>query len=247
VESILQQLGFTEKEIDVYLLLIDNGPKTAAELTKLSGDKRSNTYMVLDSLLMKRVITADDQKPIRTFAAASPRVLKKIVTDEQERQKQLASALDSVMSKLSSRYALAIDKPGITYMQGAEGFMTLLRDMTRSTTEVQLIASNKVPTDTQVLKDFRQLLVKRKKAGIRTRAIFHRDNRSALQKDLFAARGIELRFLGETEFDGEVAIYEDNVAFTVYEPSLMVMVITNPSISTTMRTVFEQLWESAKT
>lgn len=246
MEKLLYELGYSEKEAKLYLLLLEKGSMTATELAELSREKRSNTYMILEGLLAKEVIKADDSTPVRSFVALHPSVLKRQLEDNQDRTRQLLSSLETALPKLSAKYSLAQNRPGVTHMVGEDGFMTLLDDMVRSKTEVRLIASNKIPSDDAVLKNFRQLLLKRKQAGIRTRAIFHRDENSAVQKQLFAQRGIELRFLGETEFDGEVAIYEDNVAFTVYEPTLMVTVITNPSIAETMRTVFEELWAKAK-
>jgi sugar-specific transcriptional regulator TrmB len=243
----LQQLGFTPKEAKVYLLIIENEAKTAADIAKLSGEKRANTYMILESLAAKKVIIPNDDTPVRTFSAKNPKVaLRGLMEEALERQKQVQAALESALPNLNSRYTLANNRPGVTHMHGAEGFLTLLRDMTTSKTEVQLIASNRLPSDPAVLKEFRQLLLKRRNAGIKTRAIFHEDNNTPIQKELFARRGIEMRVLGEKEFDGEVVIYENNVAFTVYEPTLLVTVISNGAITETMNTLFEELWAKAK-
>lgn len=247
MEDILKQLGFTEKEAKLYLLLLENGTKTAAELSELSGEKRANTYMLLESLIDKKVIAPNDDAPIRIFSAINPKVsLRRLLNEMEERQRQAQSSLESALPSIAAKYTLSTNQPGITHMVGAEGFMTLLKDMASSTTEVKLIASNRVPSDPEVLKRFRQMLVKRKEAGINTRAIFHQDAQTPTQKELFARRGIEMRVLGEREFEGEVALYENNVAFTVYEPTMMVTVITNPAIADTMNTLFEQLWSKAK-
>lgn len=246
MDELLEQLGFSSKETKIYMMLLENGSRTAAEIARLSSEKRANTYMILDVLMAKGVIEPNDDTAVRTFSAATPTNLKKLLQQELDRQLQIKAALDAALPKLVSTYQLTNDKPGVAHMQGPDGFMTLLRDMTHSTTEVRLIASNKIPIDKQVLLDFRKMLLARKKAGISTRAIFHRDAKSDLQKELFSRRGIELRFLGEEEFDGEVALYESNVAFTVYEPSLVVTVITNSAITKTMGIVFEELWDKAK-
>lgn len=247
MEDTLYQLGFTPKEAKAYLLIVENGAKTASELARLSGEKRANTYMILESLLSKKVIAANDDSPVRLFTAINPKVaLRNLMHSQMERQKHIQAALESALPHLTSQFTLAGNRPGVTHMQGAEGFMTLLKDMLVSTTEVKLVASNWVPADPEVLKQFRQMLVKRKKAGVKTRAIFHKDAQTPVQKELFAQRGIEMRVLGEKPFEGEVVLYENNVAFTVYEPTLLVTVITNPAIAATMSTLFEELWTKAK-
>lgn len=54
-----------------------------------------------------------------------------------------------------------------------------------------------------------------------------------------------MRFVDNTPYTGEVVIYENNVAFTVYQPSLVTTIITDTSIAQTMRLVFDQLWQSS--
>lgn len=130
-------------------------------------------------------------------------------------------------------------------MAGSDGFERLLGDMVRSKTEVLLVASNDIPDD-ETLKLFRQLLIERKNNGVKTRALFHRATYSERIKEEFNERGMEVRFIGDTPFKGEVALYEDNAVFTVYDPSLIVTVLTNKHIADTMRALFEQLWTIAE-
>lgn len=243
MEDILQQLGFTTKEAAVYRCLLERGSQTAAVVAKTCGEKRANTYVLLENLVTRGLATTSDDNPVRTFAAAHPSVLQKLIAEEQNRQLRLAAEFKAALPQLVSTYNLTNNKPGVVHMVGEEGFLTLLDNMTRSSTEVLLVASNKLPTDPRVLKRFRELLVERKKAGIKTRALFHHNAQESSFARLFAERGMDLRFLGDDEYTGELVIYEDNVVFTVYEPSLVVTVITNTAIAATMRQLFEHLWQ----
>jgi sugar-specific transcriptional regulator TrmB len=245
MEEVLAGLGFTPKDIVVYRYVLEHGGQTAAAIAGACGEKRANTYVILEGLNAKGVITVDNARAVRTFSATHPSSLQKLVQDEQARQARLVADVKSLLPQLTSAYNLATDKPGIVYLQGAEGFITLLEDMAGSQTEVLLVASNQTPSDFQVLKRFRQLLLKRKQGGVITRAIFHHNGRETELARIFSERGMNLRFLGDEEYTGELAIYEDNVVFTVYEPSLVVTVMTNQAIATTMRQLFEQLWQKS--
>jgi sugar-specific transcriptional regulator TrmB len=246
MEDTLIKVGLPPKEARIYMLLLEGGPQNAAELADKAGEKRTNMYMLLDAMVEKGVIRIDSHKPVKVFSAADPSALTRMLQIQQERQQQAAAALKTALPQLRIQYALVADKPGVTHAVGEEGYKILLDDMVRSTTEVLVVASDDIPPNSTVLDELRKRLYKRKEAGVQTRAIFHNDDKRAKHKAEFSERGIELRFLGERPFRGEVVVYEDNVAFTVYEPSLIVTVITNKAIAETMRIMFEELWTRAE-
>lgn len=244
MEEVLLQLGLSDKESAVYLLLLKSPRLTAQQIAEQTEITRTNTYRIIDRLLEQRLIVRDNS-PVSKFSATEPHALQQILTDKQLTLKQTAKSLAAAMPSFRSQYSLSTDKPGVVHMAGAEGFERLLTDMTTSQTEVLLVASNDVPNNPDTLARFRELLVQRKRAGVTTRALFHDAPYRDRIKNEFADRGIETRFIGSTPFKGEVAIYEDNVVFTVYDPSLITTVITNRHIADTQRTLFEQLWQQA--
>lgn len=245
MEEILLRLGLTDKEAALYLLLLQKPKQTAQQLADQTDIKRTNVYRLLDNLLAEKLIIADTS-PVKRFAAAEPQSLQKLLQDRQTELKQTASSLATLMPSFRSQYALSLDKPGVFHMAGTDGFERLLEDMVGSQTEVLLVASDDVPDDEVTLKRFRELLVQRMTNGVTTRALFHHASYSERIRREFTARGMEVRFIGDTPFKGEVVLYEHNTVFTVYDPSLIVTVLTNKHVTDTMRTLFEQLWRVAE-
>lgn len=244
MEEILLQLGLTDKETALYLLLLKTPHLTAQQLADNTQIQRTNVYRLLDNMLALGIVTTDNS-PVKRFAASEPQSLQKLLQSKQDSLRQTASALSATMPAFRSQYSLSLDKPGVFHMAGSEGFERLLQDMVRSNTEVLLVASDDTPRDEDTLRRFRELLLERKKNGVSTRALFHGDPDEVI-RNTFAERGLEVRFIGQTPFAGEVALYEDNVAFTVYDPSIVVTVLTNKHIAGTMRSLFEELWAVAK-
>lgn len=246
MEEVLLQLGLSDKESAVYLLLLKSPRLTAQQIAEQTEITRTNTYRIIDRLLEQRLIIRNES-PVSKFSATSPEALQHILTEQQLQLKQTAKSLAAAMPGFRSQYSLSTDKPGVVHMAGREGFERLLEDMVSSQTEVLLVASDDVPQDDATLTRFRELLIARTRNGVATRAIFH----DAPYKDRiaheFAERGIDVRFVGNTPFRGEIAIYEDNVAFTIYDPSLITTVITNHHIAETQRSLFELLWNRADT
>lgn len=241
----LLNIGLSEKEAEIYLLLLKAPDQTAQSLANQTGIKRPNVYRILDILSDLDLITANNTT-VKTFRCNNPENLQKLVHNRQLELKQTARSLAIAMPDFRSQHALSTNKPGVSHMAGDEGFLRLLESMTHSRTEVLLIASNDLPNDPKTLEQFRQLLLERRDKGIATRALFHDGPHRQKISCEFAERGIEVKFIGETPFKGEVALYDNSTAFTVYDPSLVVTVITNQHITDTMRQTFEGLWKVAK-
>lgn len=244
MEEILLQLGLSDSESTVYLALLQSPRQTAQQLAELTDIKRTNMYRILDNLLDQKLIIRDNS-PVSRFSIADPQALSKIITDKQLALRQTAKSLSTAMPRFRSQYSLSLDKPGVYHMAGNEGIERLLVDMVSSQTEVLLVASTDVPNDEKMLERFVELLIQRRDAGVKTRALFHDGaHRNRIQQK-FSERGFETRFVKTSPFKGEVVIYENNVAFTVYDPSIIVTVLTNQHIETTMRDLFEQVWQHA--
>jgi sugar-specific transcriptional regulator TrmB len=243
MEEIWTEIGLGPKEVLVYQLLLQQGSQTATQLAEVAAEGRTNMYALLDGLTEKGLVVADRSKRVALFKPTDPMNLQRLVQARQVSFQQVANGLQTLMPGLRSQYSLSSDKPGVVHMAGAEGLLRLLDDMVRSRTEVLLVASDKA--DVEGIEGFKERLLRRKENGIRTRALAHDHDRDR-RRTMYAERGMELRFLGELPFTGEVVVYEDNVAFTVYEPQLITTVVTNPFIAETMRTLFENLWMQAQ-
>lgn len=243
MENVLREIGLQDNEATVYLQLLKNPLQTAQQLATQTDIKRTNVYRILDALLEQELIIKDDS-PVSRFSAAEPQSLQKLLQRRQNTLKQTASSLSAVMPQLRSQYSLSLNKPGVVYMTGDDGLERLLFDMVNSQTEVLLVAGDE-PRDADTRSRFRELIMQRKQNNVHTRALFHGGEHQARITHRFSERGFDVRFIGTTPFDSEVVIYEDSVAFSVYDPSLIITIITNKDFANTMRTLFEQLWCTA--
>ncbi len=247
MDTVLQELGLNEKEARFYLYLLEEGSLTAAEIAKRLKESRTNTYMVMDRLTAENLIEADDTTPVRLYRAADPAVLKSRVSRQMQEVKQTHAALQSVLPELSSLFNLSQHRPGVTYLEGIEGFKTLLEDNAKlKQGTIDLLASSEAPINIQSWELLQRGIAKRAARGVVTRAIFDvREDKKPLIQD-FAGKNYEIRFWGQTPLPGEIVIYGNKIAFTVYQPSLIVTIMTNEVMAGTFRVIFEQLWQTAR-
>lgn len=248
MNEVYAELGLGEKEAALYEFLLEKPGLTGSVIAKRFNEPRSNTYFLLNTLADKGLAEHNDDQPKRRFYAADPSVLRKLVAARQQKLKQTDRLLLSVLPELTAKYRLASHKPGVVYRQGITGLKESLEDMIRSGEEVLLFPSNfDINRNNETFNLLMKGVYKRKVAGIPTRTILHK---AALtdykQIQEYPARGMEVRFFGDKPFDGEVVIYGNKCAFTVYEPELIVTTLTNSQVAATMRTLFEGMWQVAE-
>ena len=90
IAIILQEYGLDDKEIKVYITLVEKGELNAYTLAKITGIHRSTTYAILDRLLVKGFIS-EIQKDGKTFYSAVE--ISKIVAKIKERESLLLSLI----------------------------------------------------------------------------------------------------------------------------------------------------------
>lgn len=68
----LQNFGFSEKEADVYIGLLELGKGTVTEISRKAGINRTTGYDILNSLTNKGVVSVSGKEPKQEYAAESP-------------------------------------------------------------------------------------------------------------------------------------------------------------------------------
>lgn len=80
----LKKLGFSEKEIEIYILLLKNGRIRPSKLAKLAGINRTTLYNSVKGLLSKGVIAEDHTEKILNLVPLHPNSFENIL--EQSRR-----------------------------------------------------------------------------------------------------------------------------------------------------------------
>lgn len=107
----LKQLGFSTKEIDVYLAILKHNKILPNDIAEYTGIKRTTVYSVINDLLKKGVITQDLASAKKYIVALPPEDLINIVKKEElklEKKKGLVNeAVEEIKQSLANvRYTV---------------------------------------------------------------------------------------------------------------------------------------------
>lgn len=126
LEESLKKFGLTDKEILVYLTVLENGKITPANIASITGIKRPTVYSVGKELIKKGVITEDLQGASGYFVALPPESLTAAIKQEEEalaEKKKLAKELMESLSNLPKSKSYSVPKMRFIDEQGIESFL----------------------------------------------------------------------------------------------------------------------------
>lgn len=138
---ILQEAGLTKTEAQIYAILVKNSPSTPPQLAKASGESRTNTYKLLDSLEQLSLVTRDESQPKLRYWANNPSVLldqlKKRRQEVESAEKRFQGSLPGIIDE----YFKYSEQPTIRYFHGAEGVKEIYRDQLTTKQPITIVHS----------------------------------------------------------------------------------------------------------
>jgi sugar-specific transcriptional regulator TrmB len=129
IPIILKNFGLNEKEIAVYLALVDLGPSPVRLIAQKTKINRGTTYDILKALQQQGLVSFYDTKTHQHFAAEPPEKLVAAVEEKQENLQQLKSQIQKDLPTLKSLFEKQGGKPVVRLYEGIKGIRSILEDV----------------------------------------------------------------------------------------------------------------------
>lgn len=236
----LTDIGLTEKEAKIYLVLLELGEALPSFIAKKAGVKRPTTYLILEQLCEKGLASTIKKSTYEYYQPIHPKVL---IEDQEEKLLALQKALPELID-LHSLYSVS---PQVSFFQGREGIIHIMEDSLKTKTELLCWADVTLATQT-LLKDYYPSYIGKKiKRKVWLRGIFSYDKyaldvKRRSKKEL---REVYLIPKDKFPFKNEINIYDDKVAIISHQDQLGV-IIQNQNIADTQKAIFNLGFEYAK-
>ena len=156
LERELQNFGLGEKEAKVYLAALELGTATVQELSKKSGVNRATTYIQVESLIQRGLISSTDRQKKSLFIAEKPQRLIDILTDKKIKVDELENKFNGLMPDFEAIYNVHADRPRVRFLAGEVGLNFWRNEVYKSKPkELYLI----LPKEVTEVKDWKEDLV----------------------------------------------------------------------------------------
>jgi len=239
INQALKGIGLSEKEIFVYISLLELGEEKASKISKKSNLNRVTTYTILESLKEKGICSVTTKDKKKYFKPEKPERLVDII---EKKERKIKSILQDLLSMKSS----AISKPKIEIYEGKEGLKNLFENIIEERPEEHLMITN--VEIFKVLTYYFSNFIKRKtELGIKSKVLGEdtKEAKSYIKKYKSKLKNTKIKSLKNFNFRSRIDIYNDKVFITnMEEENLISTLIKDKKIADSYKEIFEQLWET---
>lgn len=248
IKETLEELGFSDKEADVYLATTKLDQATASSLAKETDIIRTTVYDILEGLMQKGLISKVKKSGKTYYYSLSPDKL----VDYLEREKREFSRkvdlqkekVSKIMPKLISIQNLhSVNKPKVRFYEGEKGMREAYEDSLQADGIIRAYA-NVEEMHKGLPNFFPEYYKRRAEANIHIRAILPQNEVSF---DRTAKDSVEMRttkFLPEKNmtFTPEINVYNNKVLIASWKES-MAIVIESKELADFHKLVYDLLWD----
>ena len=239
--TLLKKLGLSDKEVKVYLKLLEYGAISVRSLAELTGLNRGTTYDILKKLQEMGLVSFYHSDTKQRFVAEDPEKLLKIVHDQEAELRNTGEKIKEAIPELKSLQDKGGNKPVTKLYEGKNGIRMILDDVLESMNsfrESEYFIYSATNASDDINKAYPEFTKQRIKRGINVRAISLAKGGGTYGLD-------ERRWLGTNEESATfIVIYADKCAFISRDGvgNPVGVIIENPVIYETQMVIFKQLW-----
>lgn len=241
----LRSFGFSEKEVDVYIALLELGKGTVSEISRKAGINRTTGYDILSSLATKGIVSVSGKEPKQEYVAESPtsitEYLKKLASETAEHIKKS----EELVPELEVMHSLK-NRPKIRFYEGKEGVQHAYEDTLTSSEPIRAYAT--LDDMYKALPNyFPEYYKRRAKKDISIRAIVPKTPAGMERSKHDTDEKREIAFVPADKyyFSPEINIYDNKVMIASWREKLGI-IIESEEIADAMKKIYELAWTEAK-
>lgn len=241
----LEQLGFSDKEAQVYLALLELGRGTVTQIGQKAGINRTTGYSVLSTLVSKNMVTVSGKEPKQEYVAESPDTITQLLHDRIGTIQKQLSQVQNLIPRLKAVHSVG-SRPKVIFYEGVKGVEQVYEDTLTSKETIRAYAN--VSEMHQALpKYFPKYYQRRAGKDIHVRAIIpsNEAGKKRANKDEMELRESALIPSDKYYFAPEICVYDNKVMIASWREKLGI-IIESQEIADSMKVAFELAWQEAK-
>ena len=245
IEKTLKFIGFSEKEVKVYMALLLLGRGTVTEISRKAGINRPTGYHILTSLESKGLARATGKEPKQEYSAESPDRIEVLINEKIEQDKKFLDEARAIIPELKSMHSIA-NRPKVMFYEGLDGIKQVYEDTLTATEPIVAYATYDDMHKT--LPNYFPGYYKRRAAkGIFARGIVPATPLAyeRMKENRNEARDLVLVSADKYLFSPDIEVYDNKVMIASWREKLGI-IIESEEIADAMKKIFELAWIGAK-
>jgi sugar-specific transcriptional regulator TrmB len=241
----LQSFGFSEKETDVYVALLELGRGTVTKISQKAGINRTTGYDVLGSLVNKKLASVSGKEPKQEYAAEPPTSIAEYLKRRISETEEMIKKAKEIIPEMDLLHNIK-NRPKIRFYEGTEGLEHVYEDTLTSSEPIRAYAT--VDDMHKALPNYFPKYYKRRaEKNISIRAIVPETPTGRERKTHDVEEKREIAFVPADKyyFSPEINIYDNKVMIASWREKLGI-IIESEEIADAMKKIYELSWSEAK-
>lgn len=228
-KEIVKELGLSDNEAEVYVLLLELNEALASEIAEKSKISRPHIYDTIAKLIDKGLASYVNKNNRRYFKAASPDVLLELLKAKE-------SSLQEVLPELKKLYAPQKEKPLVEVYEGKEGLKNILHDLLRSNKDFCAFGPTTKWRE-EIPLEMDRYFKQRDKLSFKARLLAPSGTKTMEYKKN------EYRFLPkEYSSPATTIMYDDKTWMILWLPTIISILVENKELAESFKSFFEMMW-----
>jgi sugar-specific transcriptional regulator TrmB len=249
----LKKFGLKDKEAAVYLASLELGPAPVQNIARKAKVVRATTYVILEDLMQKGLITHYKEGKKTLFSAEPPLQLNRLLEKQEEEIKRQKEDLTHFLPELQAVIKAEGNRATVRYFEGKEGLRAIRQEIVMYSQPGEILY-NFTPIDyiDAIFPENSTLYYKQRVSrGIQSRTILSTSSEK-LKKQIMARMAedrTDCRFIPPKLFPvgGGMTIFRDRIAMGTYTGKITGLIIENGTLANMMRKLFDLAWVGAET
>ena len=240
----LQHLGLSDKEASVYIASLELGSDTVQEIAKRAEVKRANTYVIIEKLMSKGLMSSVEKGKKTLYQVEDPKQLLRLIEEQEGDIKKKEQEFKKHLPELETLFDIAEEKPKVRYFEGKEGLIAIREDYFKAKNKEVLGVFARDEERKVFSQDEREKAIKdRKQRNIKLKLIYTDEKKSETKSNLTTRR-----FIPKNKFplSSSFIIYDNKVGIVSLKGKLVGVIIENKEITNTFRSIFNLAWDGAE-
>lgn len=241
--KILEEVGFTPKEIEVYLVILGLKTSSIFEIMSKANVSRQSIYEILQKLLNKGLISYITKDRKKQYYATDPERITDVIREQEILLKEKKASLQTLLPELLKRYRQNKEETKFEIFVGKEGMKTVNNNLLKVGKEV-FILSNEGKIYDFLRYYMPSFIKKRAELNIPIKIVFG----ECVRKRKIKFHLLDIKYISD-KYNSPIslAIYGDHVNILIFsEHNPLAIHIKSKEISDSFMNYFNIMWKMAK-
>lgn len=244
----LQNLGLSDKEARVYVASVQIGSAPMQKIAKLANVNRATTYVLVESLMKRGLMTSVTKGKKRYFQAEQPERLLEIIQKEKRELLAREETVKELVPQLMNLHEATQEvqgKPKVKFYEGKNGLLAV-RDEILKNKDKESYGIFNADSIKQIFtqEERSEFSSKRQDKKVKSHSIYSSKEGPVLKDKEFTDYTYLERNLYNSDID--ITVYDNNVVITSLKDPLMSVLIENDEIAKSFKQILSMIEKLGK-